>query len=100
MENKQEGIVGDMSGNACEGLLDCSGLYYHHSHIEYEVDGVTYMRMKFHVSGSKRKGEAFVDLKKVRLLYLGLCNKSPLSLPFSPLLSPSLPLLSIIFFTE
>ena len=29
------------------------------------MDGVTYMRMKFHVSGSKRKGEVFMDLKKV-----------------------------------
>ena len=29
------------------------------------MDGVTYMRMKFHISGSKRKGEVFMDLKKV-----------------------------------
>ena len=36
------------------------------SYLEYEVEGVTYMRMKFYVSGSKRKGEAVLDLKKVR----------------------------------
>ena len=35
------------------------------SYLEYEVDGVTYMRMKFHVSGSKRKGETVLELKKV-----------------------------------
>ena len=35
-----------------------------HSHLEYEVDGVTYMRMKFYVTGQRRKGEVHLDLKK------------------------------------
>ena len=29
------------------------------------MDGVTYMRVKFYVDGSKRKGTAYLDLKKV-----------------------------------
>ncbi len=29
------------------------------------MDGVTYMRMKFYVDGSKRKGVVVLDLKKV-----------------------------------
>jgi import inner membrane translocase subunit TIM21 len=38
----------------------------HLNYLEYEVDGKTYMRMKFYVSGTKRKGEAVLDLKKVQ----------------------------------
>lgn len=34
-------------------------------HQEYIVDDVTYMRVKFYVDGSKRKGTVHVDLKKV-----------------------------------
>ena len=37
----------------------------HCSHQEYIVDDVTYMRVKFYVDGSKRKGTVHVDLKKV-----------------------------------
>lgn len=52
------------------------------SHLEYIVDGVTYMRMKFHVSGSKRKGTVFMDLKKVRpRLDAGVCPLLPFSSP-------------------
>lgn len=29
------------------------------------MDGVSYMRVKFYVDGSKRKGVAYLDLKKV-----------------------------------
>ena len=36
-------------------------------HQEYIVDDVTYMRLKFYVDGSKRKGTATIDLKKVWL---------------------------------
>ena len=35
------------------------------SHLEYVVDERTYMRMQFYVSGSRRKGKAHIDLKKV-----------------------------------
>ncbi len=38
-------------------------------HQEYVVDGETYMRLHFHVNGSKRKGTATIDLKKVRRSY-------------------------------
>lgn len=31
---------------------------------EYEVEGATYMRVKFYVDGSRRKGTAHLDLKK------------------------------------
>lgn len=34
-------------------------------HQEYIVDGESYMRVKFYVDGSRRKGEAHLDLKKV-----------------------------------
>jgi len=37
-------------------------------HQEYIVEGTTYMRMKFYVDGSKRKGTVHLDLKKVRYL--------------------------------
>ena len=36
-------------------------------HQEYEVDGVTYMRMKFYVKGSQRTGTVHLDMKKVCL---------------------------------
>lgn len=36
----------------------------HLNHLEYVVDGRTYMRMQFYVSGSRRKGKAHIDLKK------------------------------------
>ena len=39
------------------------------SHLEYEVDGVTHMRMKFYVTGQRRKGEVHLDLKKA----IGFC---------------------------
>lgn len=45
-----------------KSILDC---FLFDSYLEYEVDGTTYMRMKFYVSGAKRKGEAILDLKKV-----------------------------------
>ena len=35
------------------------------SNQEYIVGGVSYMRVKFYVDGSKRKGIAYLDLKKV-----------------------------------
>ena len=34
-------------------------------HQEYEVEGVTYMRMKFYVKGSRRTGTVHLDMKKV-----------------------------------
>lgn len=34
------------------------------AHQEYIVDGESYMRVKFYVDGSRRKGEAHLDLKK------------------------------------
>lgn len=34
-------------------------------HLEYIVEGTMYMRMKFYVDGSKRKGVVHLDLKKV-----------------------------------
>ena len=37
-------------------------------HQEYIVDNETYMRVKFYVDGSKRKGTVHVDLKKVSSL--------------------------------
>ena len=47
----------------------CSFLYSHFPtlcrHQEYIVDGVTYMRLKFYVDGSKMKGTATIDLRKV-----------------------------------
>ena len=52
-----------------------------YSHLEYVVDGVTYMRMKFHVTGSKRKGTVFMDLKKVRGATETPSNLPPLDLP-------------------
>lgn len=48
-------------------LMSCCLIF---SYLEYEVDGVTYMRMKFHVSGSKRKGETVLELKKASEAHL------------------------------
>ena len=36
-------------------------------HQEYEVEGVSYMRMKFYVKGTHRTGTVHLDLKKVTL---------------------------------
>ncbi|XP_003384418.1 PREDICTED: mitochondrial import inner membrane translocase subunit Tim21-like [Amphimedon queenslandica] len=54
------------------------------NYLEYEVDGVTYMRMKFHVSGSKRKGETVLELKKneagkyaLRFMFVELAGYPP-----------------------
>ena len=46
-----------------EGLRICLSLCCRHQ--EYIVDDVAYMRVKFYVDGSKRKGTVHVDLKKV-----------------------------------
>ena len=40
--------------------------YHLLSHQEYIVDGMNYMRVKFFVDGSKRKGTVLMDLKKVQ----------------------------------
>ena len=53
-------------------LLLLNTVIFSLSYLEYEVEGVTYMRMKFYVSGSKRKGEAVLDLKKVRRPYYSI----------------------------
>lgn len=38
----------------------------HYSYQEYLVDGENYMRVKFYLSGSKRKGTVHVDVKQVQ----------------------------------
>jgi hypothetical protein len=38
------------------------------SYQEYIVDGENYMRVKFYVSGQKRKGTVHVDVKQVCML--------------------------------
>lgn len=40
-------------------------LVLHYSYQEYLVDGENYMRVKFYLSGSKRKGTVHVDVKQV-----------------------------------
>ena len=37
----------------------------HFSYQEYLVDGENYMRVKFYLKGSKRKGTVHVDVKQV-----------------------------------
>ena len=39
------------------------------------MDDVTYMRVKFYVDGSKRKGTVHVDLKKVSGYEFHLCSQ-------------------------
>ena len=39
-------------------------------HQEYEVEGVTYMRMKFYVKGSRRTGTVHLDMKKVPTFHM------------------------------
>ena len=39
--------------------------FYSYSYQEYLVDGENYMRVKFYVSGPKRKGTVHVDVKEV-----------------------------------
>ena len=54
--------VGNVDSSHCQCVcMPCS-------HQEYIVDNETYMRVKFYVDGSKRKGTVHVDLKKVRNL--------------------------------
>ena len=48
-------------------FLNYKSLSLQYRHQEYIVDDVTYMRVKFYIDGSKRKGTVHVDLKKVRL---------------------------------
>ncbi|XP_013777324.1 mitochondrial import inner membrane translocase subunit Tim21-like [Limulus polyphemus] len=36
----------------------------HVSHLEYEKDGVNYMRMKFYIEGSQRKGTVHLEVKE------------------------------------
>ena len=38
---------------------------FFYSYQEYLVDGENYMRVKFYVSGPKRKGTVHVDVKEV-----------------------------------
>ena len=38
----------------------------HYSYQEYVVDGENYMRVKFYLKGSKRKGTVHVDVKQVQ----------------------------------
>ena len=38
---------------------------FHYSYQEYLVDGENYMRVKFYLKGSKRKGKVHVDVKQV-----------------------------------
>ena len=63
-QKKKAEVVSYNTAKVLTVLRGCP--YHYHSHLEYIVDGVTYMRMKFHVAGSKRKGTVFIDLKKVR----------------------------------
>lgn len=57
-----------MSGHSrsyvLQPILEC--VCYCCRHQEYIVDGMQYMRMKFYVDGSKRKGTVHLDMKKVR----------------------------------
>ncbi|XP_064394876.1 mitochondrial import inner membrane translocase subunit Tim21-like isoform X3 [Halichondria panicea] len=46
------------------GEMSGRGRRRHIAHQEYIVEGESYMRVKFYVDGSKRKGEAHLDLKK------------------------------------
>ena len=64
-----------------DGINDTLGIkisshYYFHvslfaqSYQEYLVDGENYMRVKFYIKGSNRKGTVHVDVKQVILVFI------------------------------
>ena len=56
--------------------IKISSHYYFHvslftqSYQEYLVDGENYMRVKFYIKGSNRKGTVHVDVKQVILVFV------------------------------
>ena len=56
--------------------IKISSHYYFHvslftqSYQEYLVDGENYMRVKFYIKGSNRKGTVHVDVKQVILVFI------------------------------
>jgi import inner membrane translocase subunit TIM21 len=63
---KQDPQVVETLGEPISGHGELSGRGRRREpmHLEYEVEGVSYMRMKFYLKGAQRKGTVHLDMKK------------------------------------